>query len=192
MEDNDDIDHLNLALSAFHEAGHALVAAKLRQRIKQVTIEKGGLTITLIHNPPTRSELVKEITISVAGNIAEQKFLSRYGHEIELSHPDVDFPDTSAACQEDKANTSRRLREVCSPEEEESFLTGQFNKAEDIVFSNMESIETLALELYRRKTFMGRKILQIVNSDAWAKACTEWLLIVKGQKTGGAKIDEHG
>lgn len=150
-----------LLATAYHEAGHAVMAAILGRNIQKVTIKSGqmqtgGVRLGVCELAKGRSrasqdEREDEVLILLAGMVAESKFTGQYckrGASQDLRHAESILRDRAG-------NDSQLLR----------LHRRMLDKTEHILAdpANAKAIELVANELIGRTTIRGRTVRHILD-----------------------------
>jgi hypothetical protein len=163
----------SLKRTAYHEAGHAVMALALRCRFRHISIIPDDNQGTLGHvlqgkiatfdtetrdpSSKMRYHLERLALVSLAGNAAECLFTD---HKIKTGSGS----DFSHACL---------YLNYLTPDEDELLTYGKWliERAKVILSSswNWYAVETLAKELLKKK-YMGRKIVYKIVKDAWKES----------------------
>ncbi len=150
-----------LFATAWHEAGHALVAAILGRPIQKVTItpanlQTGGVRLGAVkfqkgRDKSTNDWLEDEVLILFAGMVAESKFTGQYC-EVGARH------DLNAArnLMNKRAATERQMEKL-----ERRLL----DKAEHLLEQpqNVAALKMIVDELTQRQTIKGRTVKHFLN-----------------------------
>ena len=185
---------------AYHESGHALVGKLLPHAnpVHKVSIiprgRAGGYTLMLPEEDRyflTRSELLDEVTVLMAGRVAEEivlgeistgaqndlekatklvrKMITEYGMSEKLGpltlggrHEDTIF------LGRDIARERNYSEEVAAEIDEEihSIVTRCYNTAKDILIANRDKLEHIARVLKEKETIEGEELEALLNEVA--------------------------
>jgi ATP-dependent Zn protease len=160
-----------LELTAYHEAGHAVVAIHLHRGVKSVTVVPNPETNSLghceYHELPNKEERLKvlergdrqrsrpwlerEIILLLAGNHAEDKVKGRWNHRGASDDMSKVFDLASSMCG--------------SNDETLAYVRWLSERARNEVESLWPLIEKVAQALVVKKTMTGREVRQIYR--AW-------------------------
>jgi hypothetical protein len=145
-----------LTATAWHEAGHAVMAVSLGRPIEKVTIsparlQTGGSRLGICkiqkgRTKPSNDQLEDDVLILLAGMVAESRFTGRYC--------------TDGAAQ-DLANVERLLSTRAPSERQLERLTRRMlDKTEHVLGDqrHAKAIESIAQELVRKVTISGRAV----------------------------------
>ena len=144
------------AATAYHEAGHAVMAVSLGRSIQKVTIAPGKkqfggtrLGVCEIKKGRTRSShdpLEDDVLVLLAGMVAEAKFTGRYCE--------------SGAAQDLRDVSSRLCQRAASPRQHETLRRRMLAKTEHILHdaAHTAAVELIAGELIQRTTISGRTV----------------------------------
>ncbi|GAM18794.1 hypothetical protein SAMD00019534_019690, partial [Acytostelium subglobosum LB1] len=171
--------------TAYHEAGHALVAAMTDSAdpIHKATIIQRGHALGMVSQLPetdhlqyTRKQMMARLAICLAGRAAEEIF---FGHDNVTSGASSDFQQASnlAFSMITKWGMSDKLgytyhQEKMSPEvmnivdnEVKSLLDKQYKYAKNLIMSNRDKMDSLVKELLDKETLTGEEILDILGVE---------------------------
>ena len=157
---NSDIDTGRMA-TAYHEAGHAVMALAVGRPVEKVTIiaaalQTGGSRLGACKVQKGRSKASKdgledEAMILLAGMVGESHFTRRYS-------PDGAAQDLRMAQRllSDRAGSERQL---------ERLLTRVLKKTEHVLGEavHVDAIASIATELYEKETISGRAVRQLMQ-----------------------------
>lgn len=157
---NSDIDTGRMA-TAYHEAGHAVMALAVGRPVEKVTIiaaalQTGGSRLGACKVQKGRSKASKdgledEAMILLAGMVGESHFTRRYS-------PDGAAQDLRMAQRllSDRAGSERQL---------ERLLTRVLKKTEHVLAEavHVDAIASIATELYEKETISGRAVRQLMQ-----------------------------
>jgi len=150
-----------LTATAYHEAGHAVMATILGRNIQKVTIKPGNIQTGGIRlgqcelgggrRRSSSDVLEDEVLILLAGMVAEAKFTGRYcklGASQDLRHASMLLQDRGG-----NENQVERLRRRI------------LDKAEHLLSesAHTEAIIHVAKELVQRTTISGRTVRHVVS-----------------------------
>lgn len=150
-----------LTATAYHEAGHAVMATVLGRNIQKVTIkpgkiQTGGLRLGLCELATGRRRsshdaLEDEVLILLAGMVAEAKFTGRYC-QLGASQ-DLRFASSMLQDRGGNDNHAQRLQRRL------------LDKTEHLLNepAHVQAIMTVAKELIERTTISGRAVRHIVS-----------------------------
>ncbi|MCR9197966.1 MAG: hypothetical protein NXI04_04950 [Planctomycetaceae bacterium] len=155
-----DIDTGRMA-TAYHEAGHAVMALAVGRPVEKVTIiaaalQTGGSRLGACKVQKGRSKASKdgledEAMILLAGMVGESHFTRRYS-------PDGAAQDLRMAQRllSDRAGSERQL---------ERLLTRVLKKTEHVLAeaAHVDAIASIATELYEKETISGRAVRQLMQ-----------------------------
>ncbi len=148
---------LDLRITAYHEAGHAVMALTLGRPIQKVTIEPGksqsgdmrlgACEIKKGRSQPSKDWLEDEVLILLAGMAAEAQITDRYcrqGAALDLKAARRLLLQTRATSQRQLERLERRL----------------LDKTEHLLGdeAHAKAIELIANELIEKKTLSGRAV----------------------------------
>jgi ATP-dependent Zn protease len=151
----------NLIATAYHEAGHAVVAISFGRRVKKVTIESanlptGGVRLGAVQflkgrSQPTDDWLEDEVVILLAGMVAESNFTGRYceqGAAMDLRSVD--------RLLESRVRTERQLEKV---------RKRMISKTELLLSEEAfaKAVKTVADELLEKGAVSGRLVKHHLN-----------------------------
>lgn len=156
--------------TAWHEAGHAVMAALVGRPIQKVTItpanlQTGGVRLGAVkiqkgRAKSSRDPLEDEVLILLAGMVAEARFTENYCRRGAAS----DLRSVRRLL-ETRANSDRQLEKL-----EQRML----NKAEHLLHEpeNIAAIESVANELVSKQSISGRAVVHLLKQaqDAQRKA----------------------
>ena len=147
-------DQFELNATAFHEAGHAVVALAMGRDIQKITIQPGrshlgdlrlGICEIKKGRPrATKDKLEDNVLILFAGMVAESRFTGQYGEQ----GASRDLREISILLQA-RARTEHQL---------EKLYRRLLNKAEHLLDekANILAVEMIANELIEKRTISGR------------------------------------
>ena len=152
---------LELTATAYHEAGHAVMAVSLGRPIEKVTIKPsksqiGAMTSGLRlgtckiqkgRSKPTKDWLEDEVMILYAGMVAESGFTKQY---CQISAAQ-DLRQVRRLLQQTRAKTERQLERL-----EQRLLDKTEHALSDK--AHLSAIEMVAKELLEKKTISGRAV----------------------------------
>ncbi len=154
---------LELLATAYHEAGHAVMATILGRNIQKVTIkagqiQAGGTRLGLCELSSGRRRsshdaLEDEVLILLAGMVAEAKITGRYCH---------------LGAAQDLRHAASLLRERAGSEDQAQRLQRRMlDKAEHLLseLGHSQAITNVAAELVERTKISGRAVRHIVNQS---------------------------
>lgn len=146
----------SLTATAWHEAGHAVMAVSLGRPIEKVTISPaqvqtggsrlGACKIQKGRTKPSSDQLEDEVLILLAGMVAESRFTGRY---------------CTAGAAQDLRNVERLLSTRARNERHlERLVRRMLDKAEHLLGEqgHAEAVESIAQELLRKVTISGRAV----------------------------------
>lgn len=156
----DDFEH-DLVATAFHEAGHAVMAISLGRQIQKATIEPAHLTSDSIRlgsvkfqpgrSKATQDWLEDEVLIMLAGMVAEAFFTGEYCEQ-SASH------DLRAVARllEQRAATQRRFEKI---------HRRMLEKTEHVLgdAAHRQAVEAVASELLEKSSVSGRLVRHHLN-----------------------------
>ncbi|KAF2077984.1 hypothetical protein CYY_000708 [Polysphondylium violaceum] len=170
--------------TAFHEAGHAIVAALSEgaDPIHKATIVQRGHALGMVSQLPessdnlqiTRKQMMTRLAICLAGRAAEEVF---FGEDNVTTGASSDFQQATqlAFAMITKWGMSDKLgftyhKEKMSPEiqnivdnEVKALLDKQYKIAKQLILNNKDKIENLANTLLEKETLSGEEILNILE-----------------------------
>jgi cell division protease FtsH len=180
-------------LTAYHEAGHALVTTLLpsHKLVTQVSIiprgQMGGFTLT----PPeedknfdTRNEMLEQICILLGGRAAEQIVLNDIStgasNDIErATHianamvtkfgmsarlgPVTYASDKARGRDASKTSSDRISSEIDS--EIQELVSAAYDKAEELLTANIDKLHTIAAFLCQNEKMSGTELRAIIKED---------------------------
>ena len=153
------------AATAHHEAGHAVASCHLRLRFERVTIkpQDDSLGRVSYESPSwlaedypdvTRRRAKRDIIVSYAGQIAEEKFRGckpRYGAD------------------GDNQNIAELAFRSCgSAEMADAFLRECFAASTDVVNNRWKEIQAVAAALLERSTLTYKETIEVITPGATA------------------------
>ncbi len=151
-----DEDVAQLTATAYHEAGHAVVAVSLGRTIHKVTINAanlqfGGIRLGAVKFDKGRAKASKdavedEVLILFAGMVAEARFTGKY---------------CPAGAQEDLVSVRRLLGNRAGNERQFERLERRLlKKTEHLLHdeAHVAAIESIAVELLEKRTISGRTV----------------------------------
>jgi ATP-dependent Zn protease len=152
-----------LVATAYHEAGHAVMATILGRNIQKVTIKAGQIQtggirlgaceLAIGRRRSSHDALEDEVLILLAGMVAEAKFTGHYcplGASQDLRH--------AANLLQDRAG---------SEDQTQRLQKRMLDKTEHLLGSlgHSQAIKNVAIELIDRTTISGRAVRHIVNQS---------------------------
>ncbi|KAN0050671.1 hypothetical protein ACTA71_003816 [Dictyostelium dimigraforme] len=169
--------------TAYHEAGHALVAAMTdaADPIHKATIIQRGQALGMVSQLPemdqvqfTRKQMMARLAICLAGRAAEEIF---FGDDGVTSGASSDFQQASslAFSMITKWGMSDKVgfiyhRDKTSPEvqkiiedEVKDLLDKQYQYSKELIIKNRDNMEKLVGQLMEKETLTGEEILKILN-----------------------------
>ena len=179
-----------LRLSAFHEAGHAIVAFKLGKVVEKVTIldrgNFGGYTLFFSSDEEefknfTRKDYLDSIVISYGGRACEEIFfpevsdgaISDIKQATDIAYRMVRNLGMSSSLPINYPSKDMfSSNNVSSPSEQTNFKIDQevekiikhaYSKAKEIINDNKVAIEKIATKLLEKKTIFSEDFKKIVN-----------------------------
>ncbi|EGC31896.1 hypothetical protein DICPUDRAFT_5265, partial [Dictyostelium purpureum] len=170
--------------TAYHEAGHALVAAMTdaADPIHKATIIQRGSALGMVSQLPemdhvqfTRKQMMARLAICLAGRAAEEIF---FGDDGVTSGASSDFQQASSLAysmitkwgmsdklgftyHKDKS-MSQEVQKIIDDEVRE-LLDKQYKYSKDLIIKNRDNMENLVGELLEKETLSGDEILTILN-----------------------------
>lgn len=142
--------------TAYHEAGHAVMAVSLGRSIQKVTIQPGKrqfgparlgtCEIKKGRRGGSQDPLEDDVLILLAGMVSEAKWTGEYCHK--------------GASQDLRDVTSLLCTRAASSRQHETLRRRMLSKAEHILGDDVhtEAIETIAKELLEKMTISGRAV----------------------------------
>lgn len=151
QEDSDDE-----RATAFHEAGHAVLAITLGRPVEKVTIERNSLRLGQVHMSKRRGQPIKDAVevqalILLAGVVAEARIVGRYN-----------WP----GAQQDMVGVRQLARYRGATEKQVERLQHRWlDKTEHLLDApdTWLAIERVAEELIAKKSLSGRAVQHIVD-----------------------------
>jgi ATP-dependent Zn protease len=147
---------VELTATAFHEAGHAVMAVSLGRSIQKVTISPsrkslGGIQLGTCEIKKGRFKtshdpLEDDVLVLLAGMVAESRFTGKY---------------CPAGASQDLREVAKRLcTRAASPAQHETLQRRMLAKTEHTLNDEIliEAIQAVALELLQRITISGRTV----------------------------------
>jgi ATP-dependent Zn protease len=148
-----------LTATAYHEAGHAVMAIMLGRPIEKVTIspaqlQTGGRRLGLCkvqkgRSKPSKDELEDDVLIMLAGMVAEGRITGRY---------------CQAAAGQDLRTVERLLANRAKTERQlDRLIRRSLDKAEHLLAADIaaKAVELIANEVLQRETISGRSVRQL-------------------------------
>ncbi|MBP5301543.1 MAG: AAA family ATPase [Bacilli bacterium] len=179
-----------MKIVAFHESGHAFVAAKLSPTniVEKVTVlnrgHAGGYTIIVPENEKklfTRSELLNNIAISFGGRCSEEVFFSEISNgasqdikkatdiaytmvrELGMSSlSPMNYRQKNNFLYDNFASSSDQTNFKVD-QEVEKIIEEAYSKAKTLIVKNKAKVEKLANALLEKETLYADEITKIVN-----------------------------
>ncbi|KAK5581983.1 hypothetical protein RB653_003564 [Dictyostelium firmibasis] len=169
--------------TAYHEAGHALVAAMTdaADPIHKATIVQRGQALGMVSQLPemdhvqfTRKQMMARLAICLAGRAAEEIF---FGDDGVTSGASSDFQQASSLAfsmvtkwgMSDKVGFTYH-KDKMSPEvqklvedEVKDLLDKQYQYSKELIIKNKDNMERLVGQLIEKETLTGDEILKILN-----------------------------
>lgn len=152
-----------LVATAYHEAGHAVMATILGRNIQKVTIkagqiQTGGVRLGVCELATGRRRsshdaLEDEVLILLAGMVAEAKFTGRY---------------CQLGAAQDLRHAANLLRDRAGSEDQvERLQRRMLDKTEHLLseLAHSQAITSVAKELIERTTISGRSVRHIVSQS---------------------------
>lgn len=139
---------------AFHEAGHAVIGHVLKRGVQFVTIEAEGLTLGRVNRSTGHpADGLAEITLAMAGEIAEAKFSGR----------GVDWRCDS--CRGDVRTIKSVLRSNPHLANDANAWASLEAKTQSLVRKHWRSIRAMAKQLLKQKTLLRSDIADICTKN---------------------------
>ncbi|KEH89464.1 cell division protein FtsH [Clostridium novyi A str. BKT29909] len=183
--DRDHIKNLDKKITAFHEAGHALISSKVLplEKLSKVTIipttkGAGGYTLTIPEDTMYQSKeyLLNRIMVLLGGRAAEEIVFGKdkitTGAYSDLKHSTnmINNMITSYGMGEslglltleEIGSTSSSIKDTIV-EECKITLDNLYNKTKDMLIKNREQLEKLAGELLKEETLYENKLKDILD-----------------------------
>ncbi|KAN0022054.1 hypothetical protein ACTFIU_004210 [Dictyostelium citrinum] len=169
--------------TAYHEAGHALVAAMTdaADPIHKATIIQRGQALGMVSQLPemdhvqyTRKQMMARLAICLAGRAAEEIF---FGDDGVTSGASSDFQQASSLAfsmitkwgMSDKVGfiyhkdkTSPEVQKIIE-DEVKDLLDKQYQYSKELIIKNKDNMEKLVSQLMEKETLTGEEILKILN-----------------------------
>ncbi|KAM9973579.1 hypothetical protein ACTFIW_010689 [Dictyostelium discoideum] len=169
--------------TAYHEAGHALVAAmtEAADPIHKATIVQRGQALGMVSQLPemdhvqyTRKQMMARLAICLAGRAAEEIF---FGVDGVTSGASSDFQQASSLAfsmitkwgMSDKVGfiyhkdkTSPEVQKIIE-DEVKDLLDKQYQYSKELIIKNRDNMEKLVGQLLEKETLTGEEILKILN-----------------------------
>ena len=184
-QDRDHIKNLDKKITAFHEAGHALISSKVLplEKLSKVTIipttkGAGGYTLTIPEDTMYQSKeyLLNRIMVLLGGRAAEEIVFGKdkitTGAYSDLKHSTnmINNMITSYGMGEslglltlgEIGSTSSSVKDAIV-EECKNTLDNLYSKTKDILIKNREQLERLASELLTEETLYEDKLKDILD-----------------------------
>ena len=161
VPDNNRSDDPKLLATAWHEAGHALVAVIVGRPIQKVTVapanlQTGGVRLGAVKFQKGRSKstndwLEDEVLILLAGMVAESKFTGQYcqasaGHDLRAAR---NLMDKRAATERQMEKLERRLLDKVNHLLEQPH--------------HVAALKMIVDELIQQQTIKGRTVKHFLN-----------------------------
>lgn len=142
--------------TAYHEAGHAVIAVTQGRPVDKVTIQRNSLRLGQCHVSKRRGQPIKDVTevqalILFAGIVAEARYTGKYNW---------------AGAQQDMYGIRQLSRSRGSSEKQVERLQHRWlDKTEYLVNDDKtwQAIEAVAKELVQRRSVSGRAVHHIVS-----------------------------
>lgn len=180
-----------LRLSAFHEAGHAIVAFKLGKVVEKVTIldrgSVGGYTLFFSSDEEeefrnfTKKDYLDSIIIFYGGRACEEIFfpevsdgaISDIKHATETAYKmarnlgmssslPINYPSKDMFSSDNVSSPSEQTNFKID-QEVEKIIKYAYSKAKEIINDNKDIIEKIATKLIEKKTIFSEDFKKIVN-----------------------------
>lgn len=145
-----------LTATAYHEAGHAVMAVMLGRPIEKVTISAANLNtggrrlgmckIQKGRSKPSKDELEDDVLILLAGMVAESHYTDRYCE----SGAGSDFQMVERLLSNRARNEKQLQRLIQRSLDKTEYLLG-----DEVA---VQAIESIAKEVLERKTISGRTV----------------------------------
>ena len=184
-QDRDHIKNLDKKITAFHEAGHALISSKVLplEKLSKVTIipttkGAGGYTLTIPEDTMYQSKeyLLNRIMVLLGGRAAEEIIFGKdkitTGAYSDLKHSTnmINNMITSYGMGEslglltleEIGSTSSSIKDTIV-EECKSTLDNLYSKTKDMLIKNRDQLEKLAGELLKEETLYEDKLKDILD-----------------------------
>ncbi|MGI9472910.1 MAG: cell division protein FtsH [Rubripirellula sp.] len=154
--DPPDLHSQQLESTAYHEAGHAVMALSLGREVHRVTIEPGKSQFGEVRlgtcqlgkgrSKSSKDTIEDEVLILLAGMVAEARFTGEYCHQ--GARQDIRM---AARLLQTRAGSERQL---------ERLQRRLLNKTEHVLHedAHVSAIEWIASELMQRQTVSGRTV----------------------------------
>lgn len=169
MEKNEQtLEQARLLATAYHEAGHAVMAISLGRLVKKVTIEpaklqRGTFRLGACELQKGRTKAAKdwiedEVLILFAGMVAEARFTGKY---------------CPLGARQDLVAINRLLQDRAHTEKQMERLHRRLlDKTEHILWDekHAEAIEVITQELIEKTTISGRSVRHLFNQTMQKKS----------------------
>ena len=165
---------------AYHESGHALVGSILnKDNIEKISIVPHGKALGFVLNTSnednyilTKEELMNKITTLLAGRSAEEIIFKEISSGAQNDLIKANEIASSMVCEYGMSNYKNKTfnkREDFSSsdiinEEINIILTESYNKANDLIYKNINKLDKLAQILLDKETINGEELDTILKS----------------------------
>jgi len=147
--------------TAYHEAGHAVMAVYVGRPVEKITLVKaqlptggsrlGACKVQKGRRKASKDGVEDEVLILLSGMVAESHFTRRYSPE---------------GAAQDLRQAQRLLADRAGSERQvERLLTRVLKKTEHLLAepAHVEAIASIATELYEKETISGRAVRQLMQ-----------------------------
>jgi hypothetical protein len=153
---NETSDEEDVLATAFHEAGHAIIAVLLGRPVEKVSVVRNSLRLGVCQmskrkGAPIQDEIETQALIQFAGLISEAKWTGKFNW---------------AGAQQDLIQIRQLARYRGASEKQVERLQRRWMDKTDYMLSDNQTwslVEKLALELVGRKTVSGRFVANLVE-----------------------------